>query len=109
MQNLPCDNEFYLQEIKKIHINGVTLTLVLKQRHGAACLAMLLLCIFARRFSWSRGLCDDYGTAEENLLNNQPFSFFFIRLVRYQKAARRWVRECLLMHDSRLALSRNEN
>ena len=33
---------------------------------------------------------------------------FFIRLVRYQKAARRWVRECLLTHDSRLALSRNE-
>ena len=51
MRNLPCDNEFYLQEMKKIHINGVTLTLVLKQRHGAACLAMLLLCIFARRFS----------------------------------------------------------
>ena len=61
---------------------------------------MLLLCIFARRFSWSRGLCDDYGTAEENLLNNQPFSFFFMRLVHYQKAARRWVRECLLMHDT---------
>ena len=58
MQNLPCDNEFYLQEIKKIHVNGVTLTLVLKQRHGAA-FAMLLLLIFARRFSWSRGLCDD--------------------------------------------------
>ena len=80
MQNLPCDNEFYLQEIKKIHINGVTLTLVLKQRHGAAYLAMLLLCIFARRFSWSRGLCDDYRTAEENLLNNQPFSFFSLDL-----------------------------
>ena len=51
MQNLPCANEFYLQEMKKIHISGVTLTLVLKQRHGAACPAMLLLCIFARRFS----------------------------------------------------------
>ena len=80
MQNVPCDNEFYLQEMKKIHINGVTLTLVLKQRHGAAYLAMLLLCIFARRFSWSRGLCDDYRTAEENLLNNQPFSFFSLDL-----------------------------
>ena len=51
MQNLPCANEFYLQEMKKININGVKLTLVLKQRHGAACPAMLLLCIFARRFS----------------------------------------------------------
>ena len=80
MQNLPCANEFYLQEMKKIHINGVTLTLVLKQRHGAACLAMLLLCIFARRFSWSRGLCDDHRTAEENLLNNQTFSFFSLDL-----------------------------